>query len=109
MNLTQKKCGPCEGGIAPFTSRQIKEYSILLNKDWEVIASRKISRLFKFKNFREAFDFVNKVAAIAEQEQHHPDITINYNRVLIDLTTHAIKGLSMNDFIMAAKIEVLKH
>ncbi len=109
MNLLQKKCIPCEGGTKPFSSIQINEYSLLLKSDWEVIESRKISRLFKFKTFRQALNFVNKVADIAEHEQHHPDITINYSRVRIDLTTHAIKGLSVNDFIMAAKIEVLNH
>jgi len=109
MNLTQKKCVPCEGGAKPFSASQINGYKSKLNSDWEVIDDKKISRLFKFKNFREAFDFVNKIAQIAEAEQHHPDIQINYNRVRIDLTTHAIKGLSMNDFIMAAKIEALNH
>lgn len=109
MNLLQKKCVPCEGGAVPFTSSQINEYKSLLQDGWEVIDENKISRKFKFKNFREALDFVNKIAQIAEEEQHHPDITINYNRVRIDLTTHAIKGLSMNDFIIAAKIDALNH
>lgn len=109
MNLLQKKCVPCEGGTKPFTSSQINEYKSLLQGGWEVIDENKISRKFNFKNFRQALDFVNKVADIAEEEQHHPDIRINYNKVRIDLTTHAIKGLSMNDFIMAAKIEVLNH
>lgn len=109
MNLLQKKCVPCEGGTKPFTQSQVNEYSLFLNPDWEVMDNRKISRLFKFKTFRQALDFVNKVAAIAEQEQHHPDIQINYNRVRIDLTTHAIKGLSINDFIMAAKLDALNQ
>ncbi len=109
MNLLQKKCAPCEGGTAPFSSSQINDYKSQLQGDWEVIDDKKISKQFKFKNFRESLDFVNKIAQIAEEEQHHPDIQINYNRVRIDLTTHAIKGLSMNDFIMAVKIEVLKH
>lgn len=109
MNLLQKKCVPCEGGAKPFAISQINEYYSLLDKGWEVIESRKISRLFKFKNFMQALDFVNKIAQIAEEEQHHPDIRINYNKVRIDLSTHAIKGLSMNDFIMAAKIDALNQ
>lgn len=109
MKLFQKRCIPCEGGVVPFTSSQIAEYKSLLKGGWEVIDENKISRKFNFKNFRQALDFVNKIAQIAEEEQHHPDIQINYNKVRIDLTTHTIKGLSLNDFIMAAKIEALNH
>lgn len=78
-----------------------------LKLDWEVMENKKIRHEFKFKNFSEAIKFVNKVADLAEQENHHPNIHIYYNRVVIDLTTHNIKGLSENDFIMAAKIENL--
>jgi 4a-hydroxytetrahydrobiopterin dehydratase len=69
---------------------------------WE-LGENKLTRRFKFKNFREAMAFVNRVAELAEDEGHHPDIHISWNRVRLDLTTHAIKGLSENDFIMAAK------
>ena len=61
-------------------------------------------RLFKFKNFLEAIDFVNSVARLAEEEMHHPDISVRYNRVDLELWTHVVKGLSENDFILAAKI-----
>jgi 4a-hydroxytetrahydrobiopterin dehydratase len=73
---------------------------------WKLIEGErlKITRPFKFKNFAQSIAFVNKVAAIAEGEGHHPDINISWNRVRLDLTTHAIGGLSTNDFIMAAKI-----
>jgi len=70
---------------------------------WE-LEEDKLSRRFKFRDFREAMAFVNRVADLAEEEGHHPDIHIFWNRVQLDLTTHAIKGLSENDFIMAAKI-----
>jgi 4a-hydroxytetrahydrobiopterin dehydratase len=73
---------------------------------WE-LADSTLTRRFRFKNFKEAMAFVNKVAELAEAEGHHPDIHISYNRVRLDLTTHAIKGLSDNDFIMAAKINRL--
>ena len=103
MNLTEKKCKPCEGGVLPLTEDQANE---LLKQipEW-TIKDGHVYRQFKFKDFKEAISFVNKVAEIAEQEQHHPNIKINYNKVSIELYTHAINGLSENDFIVAAKID----
>ena len=102
MNLTQKKCKPCEGNMPPLAEERANE---LLKQipEWE-IKNGHVFRQFKFKNFKEAIAFVNKVAEIAEQEGHHPNISINYNKVAIELWTHAINGLSENDFILAAKI-----
>jgi len=105
--LIEKKCVPCEGGMQPFTEAQIKEYLSQLKTEWEVLDTKKIHKKFKFKDFKETIAFVNKVADLAEQEGHHPDITINYNRITIELFTHSIGGLSENDFILAAKIEQL--
>ena len=73
---------------------------------WQ-LHEKKLERDLKFKNFREVMVFVNKVADIAEEEGHHPDMQIGYNRVKIELTTHAVHGLSENDFILAAKIDRL--
>jgi len=106
--LTEKKCVPCEGGTPPLQKSQIQEYLGQLRGEWEVEDHEKIKRKFELKNFREAIEFVNNIAEIAEQEDHHPDIFINYKRVTIELTTHAIGGLSENDFIVAAKIEELE-
>jgi len=106
-DLTTQKCIPCEGGTPPFNSEEIQEYLVQVSTEWGVTEDKKLSKKFKFKNFKESMDFVNKVADIAESEGHHPDITINYNRVLIELTTHSIGGLSKNDFIVAAKVEKL--
>ena len=105
MNLTQKKCKPCEGNMPPLTEEQANE---LLKQipGWE-IKNGHVFRQLKFKNFKEAIAFVNKVAEIAEEEGHHPDITINYNKVSIELWTHAVNDLSENDFILAAKINKL--
>lgn len=76
--------------------------------DWTVVEDKKIERDFKFKNFAEAIEFINKVAGIAEEEGHHPDIYLhNWNRVRFSLMTHAIKGLFLNDFILASKIDSL--
>lgn len=106
-DLTKKKCIPCEAGTPPLTPDQINQYLPQLKTEWEVIENSKIKKKFKFADFKEAMQFVNKVAAVAEQEQHHPDIHIFYSKVTIELWTHAIGGLSENDFIMAAKIEEL--
>jgi len=108
QDLTNKKCVPCEGGTPPLTLAQISEYQQQLVAPWEVIDSKKITKDFKFKNFKQAVAFINQVAEIAELEGHHPDILLHgYNKVRLDLWTHAIGGLSENDFIIAAKVDKL--
>ncbi|MDP3785320.1 MAG: 4a-hydroxytetrahydrobiopterin dehydratase [bacterium] len=106
MDLLSKKCVPCEGGVKPFGPAEIKNY-IKEVPGWLVFNFKKLDKEFKFKYFKEAMEFVNKVAALAEAEGHHPDIAISYNKVRLGLTTHAIGGLSENDFILAAKIDKL--
>lgn len=105
MELKEKKCKPCEGGVPPLRSQQISHYLKELKTRWEVIDNTSIRQTFKFNDFKAALDFANKVGEIAEQEQHHPDLHVYYGKVVIDLSTHAIGGLSENDFIMAAKID----
>jgi 4a-hydroxytetrahydrobiopterin dehydratase len=105
-NFAAKTCVPCEGGTSPLERNKIQEYLVGV-EEWEVRENKRIFKTFKFKGFREAIDFVNQVATLAEQEGHHPDIIIRYRKVTIELTTHAIQGLSENDFIMAAKIDLL--
>ncbi|HCM36760.1 MAG: hypothetical protein A3J30_03245 [Candidatus Wildermuthbacteria bacterium RIFCSPLOWO2_02_FULL_47_9c] len=105
-NLAAKKCVPCEGGTPPLEAEKVQEY-LKEVEGWEVQENKLIGKIFKFKTFREAISFVNRVANLAEEEQHHPDIIIRYRKVTFELTTHAIKGLSENDFIMASKIDWL--
>jgi 4a-hydroxytetrahydrobiopterin dehydratase len=105
MELKEKKCKPCEGGVPPLSSQQISHYLKELKTEWEVIDNIWIRQTFKFKNFKAALDFANKVGEIAEEEQHHPDLHVYYGKVVIELSTHSIGGLSENDFIMASKIE----
>ena len=100
--LTQKKCVPCEGGVPPMSDEKAQEM-LQQTPGWEK-EGKKIQREFKFKDFVEAMKFVNKVADLAESEDHHPDIHIYWNKVKLVLWTHAIGGLSENDFIMAAKV-----
>ena len=106
QDLTNQKCVACEGGVMPFNK---VEAEVLLGQvpGWEISADAKsISKKYAFKNFKEAIAFVNKVGEIAESEGHHPDIHLeNFKHVRIDLSTHAIDGLSQNDFIVAAKID----
>lgn len=105
--LLQKKCAPCEGGTEPMTQEETEQY-ISNVPEWSLNdAGTAIQREFSFKGFKGALFFVNGVAAIAEREDHHPDISISYNKVQLTLTTHAIGGLSENDFILASKIDNL--
>ena len=107
-DLVQKKCVACEGFETPLNK---VEAEVLMKQTPQWILSddvKEISREFKFKNFAQALEFVNKVGAIAESEGHHPDIELGWGRVKISLTTHAIKGLSENDFIVAAKVDALQ-
>lgn len=101
----QKKCVPCEGGVDPLKGEKLAALLPAV-PSWEVVEEERIEKEFTFKNFKEALIFINKVGELAESEGHHPDINLhNYKRVTISLMTHAINGLSENDFIMAVKID----
>ena len=107
-NLTEKKCVPCEGGAKPLT----QEEAAVLHADipsWTVSDDvRSIQKTFVLTTFVEVIAFVNKIADLAEEERHHPDLFIHdYKKLTITLSTHAIGGLSVNDFIVAAKIDTL--
>lgn len=104
--MSEKKCVPCEGGTKPLSQEAARDYLRQLRLKWELVGTTMIRRQFIFNDFSEAMVFVNDVAAIAEDEDHHPDLCISFKRVTIELTTHAIKGLSENDFIVARKIEL---
>ena len=106
MDLTQKKCVPCEGGAPAFSPKEVATYLAHI-QNWTSVEDKRIKKDFAFHDFKEAMEFVNKVAKIAESEGHHPDIHVFYNRVQLELWTHAVSGLSENDFILAAKIDIL--
>ena len=107
-DLLDKKCKPCEGGVAAFNLQEIHKYQKKVD-GWNVEPNEKkiyfLEKNFRFKNFLESQKFVNKVGEISEQEGHHPDILFGWGYAKISITTHAIKGLSENDFILAAKID----
>jgi 4a-hydroxytetrahydrobiopterin dehydratase len=107
-DLSKKKCVPCEGNIPPFDTSEIHKYLKKVD-GWDVKNDEDKSfyliKEFKFNNFKESQNFVNKVGDVAEAENHHPDISFGWGYAKINITTHAIEGLSENDFILAAKID----
>jgi 4a-hydroxytetrahydrobiopterin dehydratase len=107
MDLSTKKCKPCEGGVPPLNQKEVTDFKKQISDDWKVLEMKKITREFSFINYSHTMEFVNKVADLAEEEGHHPDMHVYYGRVVIELWTHSIGGLSENDFIMASKIDKL--
>ena len=107
-DLTKKKCVPCEGGVIPFDIAEIHKYQKKVD-GWEIVKNDKsiyyLEKKFTFKNFLESQKFVNAVGIISEEEGHHPEISFGWGYAKINITTHAIEGLSENDFILAAKID----
>lgn len=106
--LSKKSCIPCEGGVAPMAEKELAPMCTGLHIAWQVIDGKKLRREFQFPTFTDAIAFVQRVAAIAEHEDHHPDIEIHYKNVILELWTHSIGGLSENDFIVATNIDRIK-
>jgi 4a-hydroxytetrahydrobiopterin dehydratase len=103
--LTKKKCRPCEEDTPPLKGEALTQLQRELGENWKVIGEHHLEKEYQFKNFREALDFTNRVGAIAERENHHPDIFLGWGKVKLGLWTHNIGGLSENDFILAAKAD----
>jgi 4a-hydroxytetrahydrobiopterin dehydratase len=104
--LAQRKCKACEGGVAPLTRPQAEQLLTQLDSGWALTADAGgIRRAFAFKDFYRTMSFVNALAHIANIEDHHPDLEVGYNYCRVLFSTHAIKGLSENDFICAAKLD----
>ncbi len=107
--LAEKHCVPCEGGISPLTREESERYLKKLAPEWTLTPDAKeIRKDFKFKGFQATMMFVNAVAWIGQSENHHPDLEVGYGHCLVRYATHAIGGLSENDFICAAKVDKLK-
>jgi 4a-hydroxytetrahydrobiopterin dehydratase len=106
--LSEKKCAPCEGGVKPLTAAKAKLLGKKLHKDWKIAQdSKSLTRSLKFKDFYRTMSFVNAVAYIANTEDHHPDLQVGYDHCRVTYSTHSIGGLSINDFICAAKLDHL--
>jgi len=104
-DLVTRKCKPCEGGVKPLSTDETASFLTQLD-GWE-LQDKQINKTYTFKNYYQTMAFVNAVAWVSHREDHHPDLVVGYNRCVITYTTHAIGGLSENDFICAAKIDKL--
>lgn len=107
QKLMEKKCQVCEVGGLALTEPDISTLMKELGGGWEAHDGKMIVKTFSFPDFKQTMVFVNKVADVAESEGHHPDMVVSYGKAVIELSTHAVKGLSENDFILAAKIDTL--
>ncbi|HEX9019799.1 MAG TPA: 4a-hydroxytetrahydrobiopterin dehydratase [Nitrospirota bacterium] len=107
MKLSEQTAKPIPKGTTPLPKKEAE--GLMQDVPAWTLGEHEITREFHFLDFRESMDFVNRVAAVANEQDHHPDIVISYNRVQLTLSTHKIGGLSMNDFVLAAKIDLLPH
>lgn len=105
MSLVTKQCKSCEGGIPPLTSEEA--VNLLIQLEGWLLTDQLLSKRYTFKDYYQTMAFVNAIAWLSHREDHHPDLTVGYNQCRVEYTTHAIKGLSENDFICAAKIDKL--
>jgi 4a-hydroxytetrahydrobiopterin dehydratase len=106
-DLAQKECVPCKGGVSPLKGDDLKALAEQLGGGWRVIDEHHLERESKFKDFRAALDFTNRVGELAESQNHHPDIYLAWGKVKLTLWTHKIDGLTESDFVFAAKVNKL--
>jgi 4a-hydroxytetrahydrobiopterin dehydratase len=105
--LAEKECVPCKGGVTPLKGNDLTRLASELNPGWKVVQEHHLEREFKFKDFREALTFTNKVGELAEQQGHHPDIYLSWGKVKVTIWTHKVDGLTESDFVFAAKVDKL--
>ena len=105
--LAEKDCIPCKGGVPPLKGQELANVASELDSGWRVVNEHHLEKEYKFKNFREALDFTNKVGELAESQGHHPDIYLAWGQVKLTIWTHKIDGLTESDFVMAAKADKL--
>jgi 4a-hydroxytetrahydrobiopterin dehydratase len=106
-DLAQQHCQPCEGGSA-LKGEALQELYRQLQSGWTMIDEHHLEKEYRFKDFREALGFVNRLGEVAEREGHHPDVFLAWGKVKVTLWTHAVGGLSANDFILAAKADAVR-
>lgn len=106
-DLAQMACVPCRGGVPPFAREEIASYLADLDNDWRVVDDHHLEKEWRFRNFREALAFTNRVGELAEEVGHHPDIELGWGRVKLTVYTHKIDGLHEADFVFAAKVDAL--
>src|ERR1044072_8034669 len=103
--LAKKECVPCKGGVAPLKGRELTELLDMLGGGWLVVDEHHLEKEYRFKDFRSALAFTNRVGELAESQGHHPDIHLSWGRVRLTVWTHKIDGLTESDFILAAKAD----
>lgn len=103
-DLSNKECVPCRGGVPPLKGAELESYAKAL-PDWRIVDEHHVEKLFTFPDYKAAVAFTNKVAELAENQGHHPDLTLSWGKVLVQIWTHKIDGLTESDFVLAAKID----
>ncbi len=106
--LSSRECTPCRGGVPPLEGEELAELHEQLGGDWQVIEGHHLEKTYKFPDFQQALDFTNRIGALAEEVNHHPDICLFWGRVQVTLWTHKIDGLNEADFVWAAKADALR-
>jgi 4a-hydroxytetrahydrobiopterin dehydratase len=107
-DLASRRCVPCKGGVPPLAGRPLEDLLARLGGGWRVVDGHHLAKEYRFKNFVDALAFTNRVGALAEEQQHHPDIHLAWGRVRIEIWTHKIDGLTESDFVLAAKADRLE-
>ncbi len=105
--LAEKQCVPCQGGVLPLKGKELASLTGELGGGWQVVAEHHLEKEYRFKDFREALAFTNKVGELAETQGHHPDIYLAWGKVKLTVWTHTINGLTESDFVLAAKADKL--
>lgn len=106
-DLADRECAPCKGGVPPLTAAEIEPLAKQLEDDWAVVDDHHLHRHYDFPDFKSALAFVNAIGELAEAEGHHPNLSLTWGEVEIDMWTHKIDGLAEADFVLAAKIDRL--
>jgi 4a-hydroxytetrahydrobiopterin dehydratase len=106
-DLANRRCVPCAGGVPPLKGGDLAALLEQLDNGWSVVEQHRLEKKYRFKNFREALDFTNKVGAVAEDQGHHPDIFLSWGTVILRVWTHKIDGLTESDFVLAAKADAI--
>jgi 4a-hydroxytetrahydrobiopterin dehydratase len=105
--LAEKQCVPCRGGVPPLRGEELERLRAQLHPDWRVVDEHHLERTFRFPDFRQALDFTSRVGELAEEQDHHPDLHLAWGKVVVQIWTHKIDGLTESDFVFAAKTDRL--
>ena len=105
--LAERECTPCQGGVPPLKGEDLARLVTELDGGWQVVADHHLEKEYRFKDFRGALEFTNKVGELAEAQGHHPDIYLAWGKVKLTIWTHKVNGLTESDFVLAAKADTL--